>query len=815
MSFDPNQPFEIEGGGFDPNQPFEVVPAEKPQIQGTPRIAAGEVAWQLASGAVAAPVAGIAGLGTMAARGLGMTNADPADVVRGVQGAMTYQPRTVKGQRAAEVIGYPFQKLAEGADFAGRTTADVRRMPIMGKTVGGPAGGSFVNTAIQSLPGVLLSGKISKPRGQGRPSASPEAAARGWVGSNTSLDWARLPDSFRAQLTEIAADSKNLSRLNPAAIERQARLAELNVPATRGQITRDPVALRNEGNVSATNAGKPIRDVYEAQNKALIDNLEGLRPKVGERPATPEAAGQKIQGAARAKLKLQEQKVKALYDEADTAGETAVKVDVDPILDVIRASPDKTHYGWAESWIKSVTAKDKAGAGVPLRPRNMKSPAPGEDSALQFLAKTKRGIDIDEAVAQGLDPADFRLPAARVGGNRAFRKGGMSFDEVAEMLDEAGYPVRDMRGGYSANAVLDVLDGELRGRPSYSTQNTRLIAEAETLRGEVQKLAEKARQADPDRVEALLESSMDDGMLAMELRRVIGKSGPPVKLSIRELEDLRKAAVARAKDGGTAGHYAGQLIKAIDDATDGAGGNLYKQARAARKAQAMEFDEQTGVSRLVSDKTRIDPSVPVEQTWRKTVIGGTIDDLRRVKKSLLTGGDAKTRTAGKDAWRAIQQQTVDHIVTKATRSTANLSDGTPNLTPAALKQAIDEIGPAKIEQIFGPGANADLRKIMAAAQDVKTQPPAGFVGSPTFANMLAFGERWVGKVPILGDVTVGAIKGGAKLREMGRAGREVRSALNSPLDEQALASRNALYKYQSRRNALAAGAVTVQETARR
>jgi len=656
MSFDPNQPFEVEGGDFDPNQPFEVVPTERPQIQGDATLAAGEVGWQLASGAIAAPIAGLAGLATAGARQLGVTQADPADVVRGIQEAMTYQPRSVKGQRASEALGYPFQKLAEGADFAGRTTADVKRAPIMGKTAGGPAGGAFINTAIQALPGVLLSGKMGKPSpgprtgnwGWGKPGANPaEAAARGWVSSNTSLDWSRLPDSFRAQLTEIAADSKNLSRLNPAAIERQARLAELNVPATRGQITRDPVALRNEGNVSATEAGKPIRDVYVAQNKALIDNLEGMRPKMPTDAATPEAAGRTVQSAARSKLALQERKVKALYKQADEAGETAVKVDATPLLELIEKTPDVTQYGWAQSWMKKV----------------------------------------------GLEPG-------------------------------AGVPIRD-------------------------------------------------------------------------------------------LESLRQAAVARAKDGGTAGHYAGQLIKAIDEATDGAGGNLYKQARAARKAQAMEFDEQSGVARLVSDKSRTDPAVPLEQTWRKTVVGGSIADLERVKRSLLTGGDAATRTAGKQAWRAIQQQTMDHIVGKATKSVSKFEDGAANLTPAALRQAVNEIGPAKIERIFGRGSYADLKKIMDAADDVKTQPPAGFVGSPTMANMLAFGERWVGKIPYAGDVAIGTVKAAAKLREMGGAGREVRSALSSPIDEQALVSRNALRKYQTRRNALAASAVTAQETARR
>jgi hypothetical protein len=109
--------------------------------------------------------------------------------------------------------------------------------------------------------------------------------------------------------------------------------------------------------------------------------------------------------------------------------------------------------------------------------RNFQTSDPTQDSIIQWLAKHSRGVDSVEARAQGIDPADFGAQAAKMGIKRAFRNGGMSFDEAAEALHQAGYPVADEFGNYSPNALLDALDSELRGRPVYSIANTRRFAE--------------------------------------------------------------------------------------------------------------------------------------------------------------------------------------------------------------------------------------------------------------------------------------------------------------------------------------------------
>lgn len=116
-----------------------------------------------------------------------------------------------------------------------------------------------------------------------------------------------------------------------------------------------------------------------------------------------------------------------------------------------------------------------------LGKRNYTTPDPTQDSITQWLAKHPRGLDSAEAASQGIDPSDFLL--GNLGIRRAFRKGGMSFDQAAEALHQAGYPVADEAGNYSPNVLLDAIDSELRGRPVYSLSNTRRFAELENGMG--------------------------------------------------------------------------------------------------------------------------------------------------------------------------------------------------------------------------------------------------------------------------------------------------------------------------------------------
>lgn len=126
-----------------------------------------------------------------------------------------------------------------------------------------------------------------------------------------------------------------------------------------------------------------------------------------------------------------------------------------------------------------------------------------KDSALEYLAKTKEGIDAAEAVANGLDARDIaNSAAARFGIFRTFRKqGGLSMDGVAERLGEAGYPTLDAHGRFDASKALDLIQREMAGQKVYSHQRDYDAANLLTREERVEKAAAKVpeiRQATPE-----------------------------------------------------------------------------------------------------------------------------------------------------------------------------------------------------------------------------------------------------------------------------------------------------------------------------
>jgi hypothetical protein len=212
----------------------------------------------------------------------------------------------------------------------------------------------------------------------------------------------------------------------------------------------------------------------------------------------------------------------------------------------------------------------------PLPKRNMQTPDAREDSILQYLAKHPRGLDSAEAEAQGIDKASFKDATAMVGIKRAFRKGGMSFDEAAEELHQVGYPVNNEEGAYTVNALLDRISDELGGNPQHSTMNTRAELEMahermhdEAMRGELHEdapeflnedeatqhllsIAARARDYDPEAFRHLIDGEQSDAELERGLRAIVdeGRAGEPANIAEYEAaEDQRLSGEARRAPG--------------------------------------------------------------------------------------------------------------------------------------------------------------------------------------------------------------------------------------------------------------------------
>lgn len=314
--------------------------------------AVGEVGLQAATGFGAQAVAGLKGVADIAT-GQGLDKAvEDIDAAKDY----TYEPKTEAGKAASKVVQAPFQALAQGADIAGQKTAEV---------TGSPAAGAAVNTAIQAAP--LALGARAGAAGRAEDAAATTAArgaakkAEAHVNS-VGLDWNNLAQKTKDTITKIAESSKDLSGLDPKAIERVDRANKANLPISRGQATRNLSQLTDEENISrSTSSGAPVRDINTQQDIGLHGKLDTLRQQTGGKAETRSQLGESVQGAERAKLRSLTADYRAKYRKAQQSGELKSPVDSTPLYDWLNVPANERNAGYLKSALEDYQ-KDESGS---------------------------------------------------------------------------------------------------------------------------------------------------------------------------------------------------------------------------------------------------------------------------------------------------------------------------------------------------------------------------------------------------------------------------------------------------------------------
>jgi hypothetical protein len=319
-----------------------------------------EAATSLVTGLGGTIAGGLAGIGQGLKNTLAPdpTNMSAADRVRQVQEALTYQPRTELGKATVETAALPFNKLAEGADWAGKKTTDITGSPLLG---------AAVNTGIQFLPGVVapeLLGKVGRSI-KGATGATSGAAkattaaerAEAYVRDRAGVDWNSLSSGLKETITKIAEDAKSLDRLDPAQVARKARLDAAGLKGTRGQVTRDLAQITREENLVKSDAGSGIRETKAAQDQRLHELVDEVKQSTGAKAATREQVGKSVQDEGlRSKIRSSKKNYDALYKTARET-EPEAKVSSDPMYEFVRGNPEVLnpavqHLDWVRGWLK-------------------------------------------------------------------------------------------------------------------------------------------------------------------------------------------------------------------------------------------------------------------------------------------------------------------------------------------------------------------------------------------------------------------------------------------------------------------------------
>lgn len=204
-------------------------------------------------------------------------------------------------------------------------------------------------------------------------------------------------------------------------------------------------------------------------------------------------------------------------------------------------------------------------------------------------------------------------------------------------------------------------------------------------------------------------------------------------ITINQMEDIRKLVNKTAQPGTPNEAFGIDLKNAIDAATAGQGGELYQRARRLHENYAKEFKDHAVVSKLLRTKPgTTDRMVAFEDVFKQTVMSGSLDDVKHLRRLLQTSGKS-----GEQAWKELQGQTIQNLKDEITKNVTRDERGNAIISPARLDvmvRALDQDG--KLELMFGKKGAEQVRTVNDIAKDVFTSPP-GSVNYSNTATVLA------------------------------------------------------------------------------
>lgn len=249
----------------------------------------------------------------------------------------------------------------------------------------------------------------------------------------------------------------------------------------------------------------------------------------------------------------------------------------------------------------------------------------------------------------------------------------------------------------SYKGISDLIAKETQGRPTKKAQNPLYSIVEEELKAN-----------DPNGTGMISVNAMED------IRKLINEESDPAK----------KGSVRLGK----------QIKGQIDKATENAGGDLYKEARAKNREFEAEFEDQ-GIIRDINrlKKGTSDRVVPLENLADKLVFKGTGADVKAVFATL-----EKMGPEGQQLAKELRGYAAEKIRQEATKGVGRDINGLPYVSTAALDKeivALDKSG--KLDFLFGPQQAQRYRTINEFTKDLQTTPQGTVNTSGTTATLLS------------------------------------------------------------------------------
>jgi len=206
-------------------------------------------------------------------------------------------------------------------------------------------------------------------------------------------------------------------------------------------------------------------------------------------------------------------------------------------------------------------------------------------------------------------------------------------------------------------------------------------------------------------------------------------------LTVKQIEDLRKASNRISKSNPVNQAFMPEIGKELDAITEGLSGfDEYRKARRLHDNYATEFKNVAVINDLLSKKPgKNDRRVAFEDVFNRSIIQGSLDDVRNVRNTLTKPAAGEE---GKQAWKELQGATLKYIQNELTKGVTTNERGETAIAAAQFNQAMRTLDD-KLDFLFPRGGSEKLRTLMDASKDVLTLPPGAANTSGTASALIA------------------------------------------------------------------------------
>jgi hypothetical protein len=246
----------------------------------------------------------------------------------------------------------------------------------------------------------------------------------------------------------------------------------------------------------------------------------------------------------------------------------------------------------------------------------------------------------------------------------------------------------------------------------------------------------------------------------IKLKNLIDKEGG---ISLNNIEEVRKMVGRLSRDSSANAHFGKEINALIDQATEGKGGNLYKDARAKNAAYKNEFDDMPIMQTILGTKRGTKQhSVPVAELIDKVMIKGSAEDVSNLFNTLSKRGEA-----GQEIINELRGSVAQHIKNQATKGVQKDINGLPYVETRTLDTVINQLDKSdKLDLLFGKKGAEYYRTINDVTKDLQTIPkdttnPSGSASS-VIAALGSMGAETAANAAISGGYfPVPVVTGGA------------------------------------------------------